>query len=166
MHRAGTSRSGRTRTVRIAPCTGHRPQQAKRALAREVGVDAAVAPGEEASAADSSGGFHLVTDATGRPEAIGRGLGLVRRGGTFLVFGVAPEAVTVPVSPYALYYNDLTMVGSMAINGTFGAAARLAPTLALQPLLAPPRGLQVYPEATTAFGRGARPKQQLAPTTD
>lgn len=139
------------------------PYPGRRALALEVGADAAVAPGEEAGA---SGRFSLVADATGRPESIARGLGLVARGGTFLVFGVAPQEATVPVRPYDIYFNDLTIVGSMAINGTFGAAARLAPTLALGPLLAPPLGLDAYPQAIATFGSGVRPKQQLVPTAD
>jgi len=143
------------------------PHPDRRALALEVGADAAVAPGEEAPlAAGRPGGFDLVADATGRPEVIARGLDLVRRGGTFLVFGVAPEAATVPLRPYDMYYRDLTIVGSMAINGTFGAAARLAPTLALRPLLAPARPLADYAEAIAAFGHGPRPKQQLVPSAD
>ena len=140
------------------------PHPGRRSLALEVGADAAVAPGEEAAAPGAVGGrFSLVADATGRPESIARGLGLVARGGTLLVFGVAPHEATVPVRPYDLYANDLTIVGSMAINGTFGAATRLAPTLALAPLLAPPLGLEAYPQAIAAFGRGVHPKQQLVP---
>ena len=166
------------------------PRADRRALALEIGADMAVAPGDEGSGSTDgqstdrpgpgvrasdhaepqtgnpragSVGFALVADATGRPESIERGLGLVRRGGTFLQFGVAPQGARVPLSPYAVYFNDLTIVGSMAINGTFPAAVRLAPTLALTPLLAPAQGLEAYAHAIAGFGSGPKPKQQLWP---
>ena len=141
------------------------PHPERRDLARAVGVDTAAAPGDEdALAAVAPAGFDLVADATGVPAVVRQGLDRVQRGGTFLVFGVAPPEATVPLVPYDVYYRDLTIVGSMAINQTFGAAVRLAPTLALAPLLAPARGLEAYPEAIARFGQGARPKQQLTPT--
>lgn len=154
------------------------PRPDRRALALEVGADVAVAPGDEGGRPAGAGdagqapppaggeageGFALVAEATGRPESIERGLGLVRRGGTFLQFGVTPQGARVPLSPYAVYFNDLTIVGSMAINGTFPAAVRLAPTLALAPLLAPPQGLEAYAGAIASFGGGPKPKQQLWP---
>ncbi len=151
------------------------PRADRRALALEIGADAAVPPAGDGTTTNGAtgpdtgapeggaGGFALVADATGRPEAIEQGLGWVRRGGTFLQFGVAPQAARVPLSPYAVYFNDLTIVGSMAINGTFPAAVRLAPTMALMPLLAPARGLDAYAEAIAGFGRTAKPKQQLWP---
>lgn len=143
-----------------ARVTVSEPHAQRRALALEVGADVAVTPGAEGT------DFDLVADATGRPEVISRGLGLVKRGGTFLIFGVAPAEAAVSLRPYDVYFGDLTIVGSMAINGTFGAAARMAPTLALSPLLAPPLPLVAYSEAIAAFGKGDRPKQQLTPTQD
>jgi 2-desacetyl-2-hydroxyethyl bacteriochlorophyllide A dehydrogenase len=144
------------------------PHGERRELAREVGVDAAAAPGEEASlrAECAPDGFDLVADATGIPAVVSTALGWVRRGGTLLIFGVAPPAATIPLAPYAVYFGDLTIVGSMAIRHTFGPAVRLAPTLALTPLLAPPRPLEAYAEAIAQFGRGPRPKQQLTPCGD
>lgn len=143
------------------------PHPERRQLAHEVGMDAAVAPEDtdalRLAAGDAGGRFDLVADATGRPEVIRWAMGCVRRGGTFLVFGVAPAGAEVPLRPYDVYYGDMTIVGSMAINGTFGPAVRLAPTLRLAPLLAPPLRLEAYPAALQGFGRGARPKQQLLP---
>jgi 2-desacetyl-2-hydroxyethyl bacteriochlorophyllide A dehydrogenase len=143
------------------------PHPARRELAEEVGADLALPPeADPRHEAPARDGFELVADATGRPEVVARGLGLVRRGGTFLVFGVAPPDATIPLSPYQVYYGELTIVGSMAINQTFGAAVRLAPRLDLAALLAPPKALEAYPEAIREFGRGPRPKQQLVPTQD
>ncbi len=143
------------------------PHAGRRELAQEVGLDQAVVPDNvealAAAAGTADARFDLVADCTGRPSVIRGAMGHVRRGGTFLVFGVAPAEAEVPVRPYDLYYGDMTIIGSMAINGTFDAAVRLAPTLALQPLLAPTRDLDAYPEAIAAFGRGDRPKQQLRP---
>jgi 2-desacetyl-2-hydroxyethyl bacteriochlorophyllide A dehydrogenase len=145
------------------------PHPDRRHLALDVGLDAALAPddadGLARAAGEARGCFDLVADATGRPEVVRAALDRVRPGGTFLVFGVAPPEATVPVRPYDVYARDLTIVGSMAINGTFPAAVRLAPSLALAPLIAPPQDLGAYADALAAFGRGGRPKQQLLPTT-
>ena len=143
------------------------PHPGRRQIAEEVGLDHAAAPDDAealaAAAATADARFDLVADCSGRPAVIREAMGRVRRGGTFLVFGVAPTGAEVPVRPYDLYFGDMTIVGSMAINGTFGAAVRLAPTLALRPLLAPALDLAAYPEAIEAFGRGMHPKQQLHP---
>jgi threonine dehydrogenase-like Zn-dependent dehydrogenase len=49
---------------------------------------------------DRPEGWEVVIDATGAPEAIEDGLRRVRRGGTFLMFGVAAKDATVSFSPF------------------------------------------------------------------
>lgn len=76
---------------------------------------------------DEVGGrrFDAVVDATGVPAAIERSFGTVRRGGRFLVFGVAPPEATVALSPFRIYNDEITVVGSMAVLHSFGAALDL-----------------------------------------
>lgn len=50
---------------------------------------------------DRPEGWEVVVDATGAPPAIEDGLRRVRRGGTFLVFGVADQQATAAFSPFA-----------------------------------------------------------------
>ncbi len=143
------------------------PKAERRALALEVGASAALDPRDsDGLTALGRDGFDLVADATGLPAVIQDGLAQVRRGGTFLVFGVAPATAEIRVRPFDVYNGDMTIVGSMAVNQTYGAAVRLASTLDLSALVAPTKGLEAYPEAIEQFGRAGRPKQQLAPTVD
>lgn len=74
---------------------------------------------------DEPGGFDYVIDATGVPAAAQAGLGAVSRGGTFMVFGVAPADARIAVSPYSVYNDEITIIGSMAVLSTFEPAMRL-----------------------------------------
>ncbi len=69
--------------------------------------------------------FDAVVDVTGVAEVIESGLDAVRRGGRFVVFGVAPADARVAVSPFRVYNDEITIVGSMAVLNSFGAALDL-----------------------------------------
>lgn len=69
--------------------------------------------------------WDIVVDATGSPAAIADGLRRVRAGGRFLQLGVAPQEATVPFSPFDVYRRELTIIGSMALAGTFARAVAL-----------------------------------------
>lgn len=70
-------------------------------------------------------GFDLVVDCTGSDSVIEHLVDYAGPGARILLFGVAaPDARTV-VSPYLIYRNDWQIIGSMAINGTFGRARDL-----------------------------------------
>jgi 2-desacetyl-2-hydroxyethyl bacteriochlorophyllide A dehydrogenase len=72
--------------------------------------------------------YDAVVDVTGVPAAIEEGLDAVRRGGRFLVFGVAGAQARVAVSPFRIYNDEITIVGSMAVLHSFGAALDLIAT--------------------------------------
>jgi threonine dehydrogenase-like Zn-dependent dehydrogenase len=80
-----------------------------------------------ATSLDALGGeqFDAVVDVTGVPPVIEQGLAAVRRGGRFLVFGVAPEESRVALSPFRIYNDEVTVLGSMAVLHSFGAALDL-----------------------------------------
>lgn len=69
--------------------------------------------------------FDAVIDVTGVPAVIEQGFDSVRRGGRFLVFGVAPSDTRVALSPFRIYNDEITVVGSMAVLHSFGAALDL-----------------------------------------
>lgn len=143
------------------------PSPERRDVAREVGLTDVIEPGgAEALRLRSPDGFDLVADATGIPAVIQGGLDKVRRGGTFLIFGVAPQTAETVVRPFDIYNRDMSIVGSMAVNFTYGPAVRMAPSLQLKPLLAPVASLDDYVQLIEGFGKGRWPKQQIAPTTD
>lgn len=139
------------------------PNHTRRELARNLGVEYTFDPSEDVMDTIAPEGYDVVIDATGIPAVIKRGLASVRRGGTFLVFGVSPEGAEAKFKPFDLYNRDLTIIGSMAVNMTFGRAVRLAPRLRLKELVAPILGLEAYPDAIASFGKGPHPKQQLSP---
>lgn len=63
-------------------------------------------------------GFDIVTEATGRPEVVQEMPNLASKGGKILIFGVSPDDATVPFSPYQIFQNDLTVLGSFSLNAT------------------------------------------------
>ncbi|MBO4205549.1 alcohol dehydrogenase catalytic domain-containing protein [Micromonospora echinofusca] len=63
-----------------------------------------------------------VIEATGSPSAFTAALDCVARAGHLLVFGVAAPEATAGVSPYRIYADELTILGSMAILRSFPAA--------------------------------------------
>ncbi|HEX2175230.1 MAG TPA: zinc-dependent alcohol dehydrogenase family protein [Nocardioidaceae bacterium] len=69
--------------------------------------------------------FDAVVDVTGVPAVIEEGIDAVRRGGRFLVFGVAPSDARVALSPFRIYNDEITVVGSMAVLHSFGTALGL-----------------------------------------
>ncbi|MGH3355114.1 MAG: zinc-dependent alcohol dehydrogenase family protein [Nocardioidaceae bacterium] len=95
--------------------------ESKTALAESMGAH------RSATSIDELGDerFDAVVDVTGAPAVIEQGLAVVRRGGRFLVFGVAASDARVAVSPFRIYNDEITVVGSMAVLHSFGTALDL-----------------------------------------
>ena len=64
-------------------------------------------------------GFGVVIDATGVPAVIESAFQYLRPRGQYLQFGVTPKTATVTLSPYDIFHNDWTMIGSFALCYTF-----------------------------------------------
>lgn len=64
-------------------------------------------------------GYDVVIDATGVPAVIERAFQYLKPGGRYLQFGVTPIDSKVQISPYDIFKNDWTIVGSFALNYTF-----------------------------------------------
>ena len=67
----------------------------------------------------------MVIDCTGVVAAIEDGLTRVRRGGTFQQFGVAPTDATATFSPFRVYNDEITIVGSMAVLNCYARAVEM-----------------------------------------
>ncbi|WP_411123432.1 zinc-dependent alcohol dehydrogenase family protein [Streptomyces sp. x-19] len=91
-------------------------------VAERLGADATAVGAAEL---DRPQGWETVIDCTGVIPVIEDGLGRVRRGGTFQQFGVAPSAATAAFSPFRVYNDEITIVGSMAVLHSFGRAVDL-----------------------------------------
>jgi 2-desacetyl-2-hydroxyethyl bacteriochlorophyllide A dehydrogenase len=112
-------------------------------------------------------GFDCVIDATGAPKAIEAGLSAVRRGGKFLVFGVAPADARIAVSPFRVYNDEITMLGSMAVLNSVAPAVDLVRggALNLGALRTHAFTLEEFPRALETVRHGEGVKVQVLPNS-
>jgi 2-desacetyl-2-hydroxyethyl bacteriochlorophyllide A dehydrogenase len=129
----------------------------------------ATALGAEAVAGDvaelDAEPFDAAADCTGAAPAIEAAFDSLRRGGRLLVFGVAPEEARISLSPFRIYNDEITVVGSMAVLHSFGAALDLVATGAVDTdtLLTHELSLENYPEALELMRSGKGLKVQVLP---
>jgi 2-desacetyl-2-hydroxyethyl bacteriochlorophyllide A dehydrogenase len=115
------------------------PNVLRRANALAFGADRAMDPNEpnwrEALADATHGfGFDAVIDAVGSAATFEQAISAAARGGTVLVFGVAPMQATASVRPYDLFQRELTVVGSFVNPYTHERAVSLLPQMGLEKL--------------------------------
>ena len=132
------------------------------AVARQLGVDAVTS---NAEALDRPQGWEVVIDCTGAVPAIEDGLARVRPGGTFQLFGVAAANATATFSPFRLYRDEITVVGSMAVLHSFGRAVDLmaAGVVDANTMISHTYPLDEYGAAVEAFRAGIGRKLQIRP---
>ena len=128
---------------------------AKRLCADEVATSA--------DAFERAGGWDVVMDATGAVPAIEDGLRRVSRGGTFLVFGVASADAMARFSPFRIYNDEITVMGSMAIVHSFERALSLIDrgVIDCAALITRRMPLESWSEAVETFRHGAGLKTQV-----
>ena len=109
--------------------------------------------------------FAAAVDVTGAPPAIEDAFDAVQRGGRLMVFGVAPGDARVSLSPFRIYNDEITVVGSMAVLHSFGAALDLLARgrVDVSPLLTTTFGLDGFPDALQAVRDGEGVKVQVLP---
>ena len=110
--------------------------------------------------------FDVCVDATGAAPAVQAAFDHLARGGRLLVFGVSAETERVELSPYRIYNDELTIMGSMAVLDSFGQALELmaAGVINTDALLqVPPRPLKEYVKALQAVRNGEGIKIQVDP---
>jgi len=137
------------------------PNRTRLAFAENLGVDAAVT---DADALEYPDGFEVVIDATGAIAAIEDGLGRVRKGGTFLQFGVADPTHSARFSPYLVYNQEIDIIGSMAVHNSFQPAIDLLGSgLDLDPLVSDVFTLEKFDDAVACFRAGTARKIHIMP---
>ncbi|MCU1488662.1 MAG: alcohol dehydrogenase [Acidimicrobiaceae bacterium] len=138
------------------------PIAARRDKARALGATRVVASGADL---EPEARFEIVMDATGVVAAIEDAIGRVRRGGTFLQFGVAPGDAFASMSPFKLYNDEVTMVGAMAVLHSYGRSRDLtvAGDMPLSELVSDRLPLSSYEEAVARVRRGSGYKVQVLP---
>ena len=104
------------------------PAESRQEFASRAGADMVCNPFEATKVLrDLRGpvGADVVIEASGRPEAAEGGFRLIRRGGTVLLFGVYPQAQTIPVSAFQINEDELRVVGSLNNPNTHSRAVDL-----------------------------------------
>lgn len=129
--------------------------------ATEVGVEQAYTSADEAE----RGLWDVVIDCTGNIRAIEDGLPRVKPGGTFQHFGVAPTEAVVNYSPFRVYRDEVSIVGSMAVLNSFGRAVEMfeAGAIAPRPMISHSFTLDDYADALQMFRAGTGRKLQIRP---
>jgi len=130
------------------------------AVARQLGVDAVATSADDL---DRPQGWEVVVDCTGAVPAIEDGLSRVRPGGTFQVFGVAAADATATFSPFQVYKDEVTIVGSMAVLHSFGRAVDLMAkgVVDAETMISHTYPLDQYAAAVDAFRAGTGRKLQI-----
>jgi threonine dehydrogenase-like Zn-dependent dehydrogenase len=110
-------------------------------------------------------GFDCVIDATGVPAAMEAAFKAVKRGGKFLIFGVAPSEARISLSPFRIYNDEITILGSMAILFSFEAATNLISNRIIntKALLTQTHPLEAFSDALDMVKRGEGVKTQILP---
>jgi 2-desacetyl-2-hydroxyethyl bacteriochlorophyllide A dehydrogenase len=109
--------------------------------------------------------WDVVIDCTGNIRAIEDALTRVKPAGYFQDFGVAPSDGTAKFSPFRVYRDELTIVGSMAVHNSFGRAVELFEAGAINAcaMISHSFTLDDYAEALTMFRAGQGRKLQIRP---
>lgn len=134
-------------------------QAARRRLAEELGATATVDPRSSdlvaavaGPAGRVSGGADAVLECAGTTETFEQAQALARRGGTVLIFGVAPQGARAGISPFDVFARELRIVGAYLNPHTHGRAVELVASgrLALAPLVTHQLSLDDVPAALLA----------------
>ena len=109
--------------------------------------------------------WDIVVDCTGVIKAIEDGIPRVKPGGTFLHFGVAPVDATANYSPFRLFRDEITILGTMAVHQSFGRAVEMFEAGAINPvpLISHSFAIEDYDKALEMFQAGTGRKVQIRP---
>jgi 2-desacetyl-2-hydroxyethyl bacteriochlorophyllide A dehydrogenase len=109
--------------------------------------------------------WDVVIDCTGNIRAIEDALTRVKPAGYFQDFGVAPSDRTAQYSPFRVYRDEVTIVGSMAVHNSFGRAVELfeAGVINAHAMISHAFVLDDYGQALAMFRAGQGRKLQIRP---
>jgi 2-desacetyl-2-hydroxyethyl bacteriochlorophyllide A dehydrogenase len=138
------------------------PRAERRVVAPGFGARRVAASADEI-AEGFGGGWSVVADCTGHPEAVATGLAHLRRTGRLVLLGIGGASATFPFAPFDVVARELTIVGVNSVRHTFGRAAALlaAGTIPAARLHGPPLPLAETAAALEATRRGAGLKTRV-----
>jgi L-iditol 2-dehydrogenase len=116
------------------------PVLEKREMAKRLGADWAIDPladdlvglGRELT---EHRGFDTVFECSGKTSAAQQCIGLADKCGTVVWVGVYPEDATIPINPYHMYANELTVRSTIVSPYVFPRGLKLLSKLDLEPMI-------------------------------
>jgi len=130
-------------------------------VAAECGIELRFASADDADREK----WDVVIDCTGNIRAIEDALTRVKPAGFFQDFGVAPADKTAQFSPFRIYRDEISIVGTMAVLNSFGRAVEMfeAGAINARAMISHSFTLDDYAEALELFRRGDGRKLQIRP---
>lgn len=112
-------------------------------------------------------GFNCVIDATGVATVIEQAFTAVKRSGKLLIFGVAADEARISLSPFRIYNEEITIVGSMAVLDSFQPALDLicGGVVDTRSMLSAALPLEDFARALDLVRRGEGVKTQILPNS-
>ena len=117
------------------------PQEKRREIAETLGVTQTIDPvnndAVSAIRAYSDGGVDVVIESAGLPVTVGQCFEVVKKGGRIVLFGVNDPETRVEFSPYQVFRNEITILGSLMTNDVIPRTLALIASgrLQVQPLI-------------------------------
>jgi len=148
------------------------PVAYRRKIAAELGADLVIDPSSEDVTERVrealAGGVDYIVDASGNPEAVEEAIPLVRKGGTFMIFGVCPKGSEIRLDPHEVYQREMRIIASKMPPRKLNQAARLLESgkINYERIVTTVRGLKDVVEAIHLFteGRDRNVKMAISPT--
>lgn len=134
--------------------------------AAQLGADIVVRSDEKAAETLRSiapHGFDVVIDATGVPKCVEMGIRLLKYSGKMVVFGACPTGSAITVDPFDIYFRDLTIIGSYALEKTLGQSLAMMQSgaLDLRPLVGRIASIEEAPQVYRDFAAGKTRGKQI-----
>lgn len=109
--------------------------------------------------------WDVVIDCTGNIRAIEDALTRVKPAGFFQNFGVAPADKSAAFSPFRIYRDEISIVGTMAVLNSFGRAVEMfeAGAINAEAMISHSFTLADYAQALEMFRAGTGRKLQIRP---
>ena len=135
--------------------------EARLATAAECGIGLRYASADDATREK----WDVVIDCTGNIRAIEDALTRVKPAGFFQDFGVAPADKTARFSPFRVYRDEISIVGTMAVLNSFGRAVEMfeAGAINASAMISHSFILDDYEQALEMFRKGEGRKLQIRP---
>ena len=115
------------------------PRESRRQIAKKLGATDTVDPrrSDAVEAICGLGGADVVIESAGLPVTVAQCFDVVNKGGKIVLFGVNDPAVKIDFSPYQVFRNEITVLGSLMTNDSLPRTLQLIASekLRVQPLI-------------------------------